>query len=413
MIRLWNRLSLIQRYTILSAAITVALAFVFSEAMLRWIERLAIEDEAKVGAEQVLRAIAPQLKPNDFGRTLSPQQRAFLDTVFRAKGGLNRAVRVRLWRVDGRLLYSSASESEAVRATGVNLSTQNGFAVFAERQGRVDQAASGLVRFFVPLTIEGETKPIAVFEIFYDLAHRLDDIRWRVRTTVPLGFFFLYVAIFALVDRGSQQLEKQKADLRTAYLGTFLSLASAIDAKDSSLGDHSSKVADLAVDLARALKLPSEMIDDVRMSARLHDLGKIGVPDAILMKAGPLNPDELVVMRNHAERGFEVLLKAPLSDRVKLAVRHSHERWDGNGYPGRLSGEQIPLLSRIVAVVDAYEAMTSDRVYRKGMPIEVALERLERDAGSHFDYRITKVFVQLVRKNATLAAPGPRAVASS
>ncbi len=413
MIRLWNKLSLIQRYTILSAVITVALAFVFSEAMLRWIERLAIEDEAKVGAEQVLRAIAPQLRPNDFGRTLSPQQRAFLDTVFRAKGGLNRAVRVRLWRADGRLLYSNASESEAVHATGVNLSTQNGFTVFAERQGRVDQAAAGLVRFFVPLTIEGEGKPIAVFEIFYDLAHRLDDIRWRVRTTVPLGFFFLYAAIFALVDRGSQQLEKQKADLKAASIGTFLSLASAIDAKDTYTGDHSSKVADLAVHVARALKLPAEMFDDVRMSGRLHDLGKIGLPDAIIQKAGPLNPDELVVMRNHAERGFEILLKAPLSDRVKLAVRHSHERWDGNGYPQGLSGENIPLMSRIVAVVDAFEAMTSDRPYRKGMPIQVALERLERDTGSHFDPRITKIFIQLVRKDVTLAALGTRAVASS
>jgi HD-GYP domain-containing protein (c-di-GMP phosphodiesterase class II) len=411
MIRLWNKLSLIQRYTILSAAITFALAFVFSEAMLRWIERLAIEDEAKVGAEQVLRAIAPQLKSNDFGRTLSPQQRAFLDTVFRAQGGLGRAVRVRLWRADGRLLYSNVSES--VQTTGVSLSAQNGYAVFAERQGRVDQAAAGLVRFFVPLTIEGETKPIAVFEIFYDLAHRLDDIRWRVRTTVPLGFFFLYVAIFALVDRGSQQLEKQKADLKAASIGTFLSLASAIDAKDTYTGDHSSKVADLAVYVARALKLPPEMVDDVRMSGRLHDLGKIGLPDAIIQKAGPLNPDELVVMRNHAERGFQILLKAPLSDRVKLAVRHSHERWDGNGYPEGLSGENIPLMSRIVAVVDAFEAMTSDRPYRKGMPVQVALERLERDAGSHFDPRITKIFVQLVRKDVTLSALGTRAVASS
>ncbi len=413
MIRRWNKLSLIQRYTILSAAITIVFAFVLSEAMLRWIERLAIEDEAKVGAEEVLRAIAPQLRSNDFGRTLSPQQRAFLDTVFRAHGALDRAVRVRLWRADGRLLYSNVSESQAAQAAGVNLSGQNGFAAFAERQGRVDQAAAGLVRFFVPVTIEGEAKPIAVFEIFYDLAHRLADIRWRVRTSVPLGFFFLYVAIFALVDRGSQQLQKQQADLKDAYLGSVLSLASAIDAKDSYTGDHSSKVAELAVHVARALKLPTEMLDDVRWSGRLHDVGKIGVPDAILMKGGPLNPDELVIMRNHAERGYQILFKTPLSDRVKLAVRHSHERWDGNGYPEALAGENIPLISRIVAVVDAFEAMTSDRPYRKGLPMQVALERLERDAGSHFDPRITQVFEQLVRKDMTLAAPGTRAVASS
>src|SRR5438046_10221486 len=101
----------------------------------------------------------------------------------------------------------------------------------------------------------------------------------------------------------------------------------------------SSDLADLAAWVGRLLRLPPDVVEDVRVGARLHDLGKIGVPDAILNKPGPLNPDELVIMRRHAERGFEILQKAPVSEAAKLAVRHSHERWDGKGDPAGLAGQ--------------------------------------------------------------------------
>jgi HD-GYP domain-containing protein (c-di-GMP phosphodiesterase class II) len=119
------------------------------------------------------------------------------------------------------------------------------------------------------------------------------------------------------------------------------------------------------------------------------------------MKQGVLDPDELVVMRRHAEGGFEILRKAPLSDAVKLAVRHSHERWDGAGYPEGLVGEAIPLIARVVSVVDAYEAMTSDRPYRKAMPVSEALDRIRRGAGSQFDPRVVEIFAGLIHQATT------------
>lgn len=408
MIRLWNRLTLLQRFTVVSAAIALALAVLLSEVTVQAIESVAVRDEAQVAADLVLRTIAPQLRPADFSGTLPPERRALLDALFRAHGVSDRAFRIRLWRADGRLLYSNVPEPKALQNAGADLSTQNGYAVFVERQGRLENTTPDVVRFFVPLQVAGNPKPLAAFEIFYDLTqlHRqLQHVYRTVWAAVPLGFFILYTSVFVLVRRASRRLLHQQADLIAAHLGTYQSLASAIDAKDSYTGDHSTNVADLAARVGRALRLSADVVEELRVGARLHDLGKIGVPDAILMKPGPLNPDELVIMRRHAERGFEILQKAPLSEAVKLAVRHSHERWDGKGYPAGLAGEAIPLIARVVAVVDAYEAMTSDRPYRKALPVQEALSRLERGAGSHFDPRIARTFVQLMRKEKGLPSP--------
>ncbi len=414
MVRFWNRLTLLQRFTIASAAIAVALAVVLSAATVQAIESFAVKDEAQVAAELVLRAIAPQLRPADFSGTMPPERRALLDALFRAHGISDRALRIRLWRADRQLLYSNVSEPETLQRAGPDLSMP-GLAVFTERRGRLENIAPDVLRFFVPVQVEGNPKPIAAFEILYDLTHlhqQLQHISRTVWTAVPLGFFVLYGSVFVLVRRASQRLLKQQADLIAAHLGTYQSLASAIDAKDAYTGDHSANAADLAARVGRALRLPADVVEDVRIAARLHDLGKIGVPDAILTKPGPLNPDELVIMRKHAERGFEILQKAPLSDGVKLGVRHSHERWDGKGYPAGLAGEAIPLIARVVAVVDAYGAMTSDRPYRKALPVKEALERLERDAGSHFDPRFARVFIQLMREDKGLEPAGrPAAIA--
>lgn len=157
------------------------------------------------------------------------------------------------------------------------------------------------------------------------------------------------------------------------------------------------KVAELAAKVAQALRLRAEIVEETHIAARLHDLGKIGVPDAILMKPGPLSPEEWAVMRRHAERGFEILRQAPLSDKIKLAVHQSHERWDGKGYPIGLLGGAIPIIARIISVADAYEAMTSDRPYRKALPVEEAIRRLEQGAGSQFDPNVARVFIQMVR----------------
>src|SRR5712692_5221790 len=400
MVGFWKRLTLLQRYTLVSAALAVGLTVLLSVVTVRAIESVAIWVEATVAAELVLRTIAPELQPDDFTGTLRADRRTLLDALFHAHGISDRALRIRLWRADGRLLYSNIQEPTAPVVAGADFKTPDGFEMFLKNRRQVESATPGVVRFFVPVQVEGNSKPLAAFEILYELAplrQQLGHIRRTVLTDVTLGMLVLYVSVYALISTASRRLLSQQADLVVAHLGTYQSLASAIDAKDSHMADHSTNVADLAVRVARALGLRATEIDEVRITARLHDVGKIGVPDAILMKPGPHNEEEREQMRTHAVGGYEILRSAPLPDDVKLSVRHSHERWDGTGYPDGLASEAIPLYARIVAVVDAYDAMTNDRPYRKALPVDEAFRRLEREAGGQFDPRVVRLFIWLIR----------------
>ncbi len=141
-------------------------------------------------------------------------------------------------------------------------------------------------------------------------------------------------------------------------------------------------------------------MEHLRLAARLHDLGKIGVPDRIVYKPGPLDPDEIALMRKHPEIGFQ-LLEGLDAAPVDLCILHHHEHWDGSGYPNGLRGQEIPLGSRIILVADAYHAMTSDRGYRPAMEPAAALAELVRGAGRQFDPTVVNAFVTLMHREAT------------
>ncbi len=410
MVSLWGRLTLLQRFTVASAAIAVALAVLLSVVAVRVIQSVAVKDEAQVAAELVLRTLSPQLRPSDFQGTFPDERRTLLDSLFRAHGISDKILRVRLWHAKGELLYSNVREPRLV-AVPADLSTQEGYKNFVRSRQGMEEGDSRVARVFVPVQVAGHPRAVAAFEIFYDLSvlnQRLAILRRTIWTAVPLGLFILYGSVFVLVRRASRQLLKQQNELISAHLGTYQALAGAIDAKDSYTGDHSTSVATFAEEVGRTLGLRAGVLEDAKIAARLHDVGKIGVPDAILMKPGPLTPEEWAVMRKHAEAGFEILRHAPLSDAVKQAVLHSHERWDGSGYPDGLAAEAIPLLARIVSVVDAFEAMTGDRPYRKGLPREEALERLRTNAGTQFDPNVVRAFIRVIeRRHKEEVEPSP------
>jgi diguanylate cyclase (GGDEF)-like protein len=166
-----------------------------------------------------------------------------------------------------------------------------------------------------------------------------------------------------------------------------------MQAKMPDLDEHASGVADLAVRVARQLGLTGEALDEIARAAELHDVGKVGIPDAILNKPGPLDPTEWEFMHQHTILGERILNAAPALRPVARLVRSSHERWDGAGYPDRLAGEAIPLGARVVAVCDAYEAMTADRAYRKRMSHHAARAELRAHAGTQFDPTVVDAFL--------------------
>jgi diguanylate cyclase (GGDEF)-like protein/putative nucleotidyltransferase with HDIG domain len=178
---------------------------------------------------------------------------------------------------------------------------------------------------------------------------------------------------------------------RAARFRAAASLARAVDARDVYTGSHSQRVADLAARTARRLGLPDEEVELTRLAASLHDLGKLAIPEEILRKPGPLTGPERMVLERHPQIGFRMLESLGV-DPVAEWVLHHHERWDGSGYPDGLPGENIPLGARIIFVADAYDAMTSERVYRRRVTPDQAIAELQRCAGSQFDPEIVDAF---------------------
>jgi HD-GYP domain-containing protein (c-di-GMP phosphodiesterase class II) len=176
---------------------------------------------------------------------------------------------------------------------------------------------------------------------------------------------------------------------------TVTALAQAVELRDKYTGGHTQRVTNYSLLLAERLHLPSMECRLLQIGVPLHDIGKIGVDDAVLRKAGSLMPDEFESMRSHTTRGAAILEGIPGLAAVLPIVRSHHERWDGRGYPDALAGEAIPLLARVVAVADSFDAMTSDRPYRKGLPLARAFSEIAKGSGTQFDPRCAAAFLAL------------------
>ena len=191
-------------------------------------------------------------------------------------------------------------------------------------------------------------------------------------------------------------LKKTHRRLQRSILQSLLGLANALEAKDNYTRGHSDRVAALARQLALEAGLTVRQADVIAQSGLLHDLGKIGVPEGVLRKPGPLTEEEWALMRRHPLTGAQIVAPLEFFADGALIVRHHHEREDGSGYPDGLCGEAIPIGARIVAVADVYDALTSERPYRRALAHAVALERLTSEAGRTLDLRLTRLFTDMV-----------------
>jgi putative two-component system response regulator len=195
----------------------------------------------------------------------------------------------------------------------------------------------------------------------------------------------------------AQKVEEQARKIRDSFLSSVTALAFALEAKDRYTIGHSQRVSELAVTVGRKLGLPADTIEKTRIAGLVHDIGKIGIPEAILNKPGHLTVDEYEQVKTHCATA-ERILGPIIEDTDTLSmVRHHHERYDGRGYPDGLRGEEIPIGARILAVADTYDAMTSERPYRRAMAPEIACLEIEQSSWTQFDLSVATAFVKILR----------------
>jgi putative two-component system response regulator len=196
-----------------------------------------------------------------------------------------------------------------------------------------------------------------------------------------------------VVKERTKELEESYLKLKAANRQALLGLAEAIEAKDSYTKGHCGRVAAYAMALAREAGYPEDGMESLEFASFLHDIGKIGVRDAVLLKPGPLDEEEWQHMRTHPVKGYEIASQIDILKATMPCIRNHHERWDGKGYPDGLKGEEIPFSARIVAIADAYDAMATDRPYKASLPLDECERLLRKNSGIMFDPKLIEIFV--------------------
>ena len=204
------------------------------------------------------------------------------------------------------------------------------------------------------------------------------------------------VSLHSVLHRKNAELVKAYGTLRDSYMEMAEALRLLVDARDIYTRGHSDRVSEMAAKIAQALGRDEEYCQMVRLAGLFHDIGKVGVPDQVLMKASPLTEEEFAQIRKHPLDGARILSAIRMYREIVPVVRAHHERMDGKGYPDGLAGEEIPEAARIIAVADAYDAMTSDRSYRKALPVEQAVAQMEKGRGTQFDSAVVDALLKVV-----------------
>ncbi|MGA3083404.1 MAG: HD domain-containing phosphohydrolase [Thermodesulfobacteriota bacterium] len=235
------------------------------------------------------------------------------------------------------------------------------------------------------------------------------ELRARVQSLLKVKMFNDYMIshqkiLEAEVDRRTQQLRQAFEELKSASekikqasLDTTFRLAQAVESKDEETGGHIKRIGYYSTAVARVMVLPPQDIEGILYAAPMHDIGKIGIPDRILLKSGSLNDEEWKIMKMHTVIGGRILSNSD-SDVIQMAEQIAlahHEKWDGSGYPNGLKGSNIPLWGRISAIVDVFDALTTDRPYKKAFPIDQSMEILKKGKGTHFDPEVSDAFFSI------------------
>ena len=420
-----RRATFFQEFTLIFAAVALVLSLAAVVAVTHFvgndIRNRTLDDLQSDVSQVTARQVTARLSPGQLASPLAGDELAAFDQYVRENVLSPRTLRLNLWNGEGTIVYSSTPALIGSRVpenpgliealggqTFTRIEDADVEASSTEEGTAGVEGASKLVEMYVPISFGDGGMTLGAIEVNRDyspIASHIAALQKTVFLGIAAALTVLYVALLILVRRGSETLRRQQAalecrtgELKSSYDSIVAVLCSALDLRDNVTSGHAKRVSELASIVAWQLGLRKDEVRQMEKAAILHDIGKIGVADAVLRKPGPLDEFEWEEMRRHPELGYQILQGIDfLKDAADVVYAH-HERFDGSGYPRGLKGEQIPLGARIFAVVDAYDAMTSHRPYRKAIPHHVAAEEIVRNAGSQFDPEVVKAFLEAEKR---------------
>jgi putative nucleotidyltransferase with HDIG domain len=421
--------TLLRAFLVTSAAILAAGAVALSSTLSSDLRAAALDDTALDMAAYAGAVVAPALVRGS-GMVASPATRRRLRRVVRLPNDV-RALNV--YAPDGRLLFSSAQPERTGRrraSPDLREVVESGAPVAAivDSMG----AAPRVVKVWTPVH-SASGRVVGVTEVTLDVStveQIIDDARTTVWYAVGLVFGILWLVLALLVRGASARMHRQHDDLdarshdlvessrqlEATLLETIETLNAAVEARDPYTAGHSQRVRRVSLAIGRELRLSAKQLGALATAALFHDIGKIGMPDSILTKPGTLDRAEAVIMREHVTRGAEIVARISSLAGSVPAIRHHHERWDGLGYPDRLAGTAITLDAAIIAIADAWDAMTTARPYAAALGLDEAMDQIHAGRGKQFNPAVVDAFLSVARRRpAEIAPPGdsPTAVAAT
>lgn len=406
-----HRYDFLIRFGLLALALSVASAMLLSRVFSAQERASTISGAVYSALSRVGADLTPIVAATDLRKPLSPAAKAQLDREAKSLESFDQFAlndhSLRLYRTNGDAIYPSNSRAQPALASAATKEAEGGFVVGPVHSIEGDAVFTAYSPFGNP-NGNGIAAIVGIdFSQSQVEAQEAPTIAFIVKATWT-ACAFIFVTLLVLAIAAQRELNRRQHMADETFTQTMAGIAAIVDKRDPYTAGHSKRTAEYATKLAQRMKLKASLVKTIGDAALLHDLGKIGIPDAVLLKPSRLDQREREIIAMHPEIAGAIFGGIEAMREVVPCVLHHHERFDGLGYPGRIAGETIPLGARVVAVADTYDAMTTDRPYRRALTPDAARTELLHGAGTQWDAACVLAFVQLI--DAGQVIPPPPAV---